>query len=52
LFRAYFDVTEAGNASTGSAHGFEHKNILHVDHSVEEVADRLSVTPERLSEAV
>jgi uncharacterized protein YyaL (SSP411 family) len=52
LFRAYFDVTEAGNASTGSAHGFEHKNILHVDHSVEEVAARLSVTPERLSEAI
>jgi len=30
LFRVYFDVTEAGNASTGSAHGFEHKNILHM----------------------
>lgn len=44
LFRAYFDVTEAGN--------FEHKNILHVDRSVEEVAARLSVTPKRLSEAV
>jgi uncharacterized protein YyaL (SSP411 family) len=44
LFRAYFDVTEAGN--------FEHKNILHVDHSLEEVAARLSVTPERLSEAI
>jgi uncharacterized protein YyaL (SSP411 family) len=44
LFRAYFDVTEEGN--------FEHKNILHIDHSLEEVAARLSVTPERLSEAV
>jgi uncharacterized protein YyaL (SSP411 family) len=60
LFRAYFDVTEAGNASTGSAHGastgsahgFEHKNILHVDDGLEEVANRLSVTPERLSEAI
>jgi uncharacterized protein YyaL (SSP411 family) len=44
LFRAYFDVTEAGN--------FEHKNILHVDHSLEEVAARLRVTPERLAEAI
>jgi hypothetical protein len=44
LFRAYFDVTEAGN--------FEHKNILHVDHRLEEVAARLSVTPERLSEVI
>jgi uncharacterized protein YyaL (SSP411 family) len=44
LFRAYFDVTNAGN--------FEGKNILHVDHSLEEVAARLSVTPERLSEAI
>jgi uncharacterized protein YyaL (SSP411 family) len=52
MFRAYFDVTEAGNASTGSAHGFERKNILHVDHSLEEVAAGLSVTPERLSEAI
>jgi uncharacterized protein YyaL (SSP411 family) len=52
LFRAYFDVTEAGNASTGSAHGFEPKNILHIDHNLDEVAARLSVTPERLSEAV
>jgi hypothetical protein len=49
LFRAYYDVTDAGNASTGSAHGFEHKNILHVDHSVEDVATRLGVTPERLT---
>jgi uncharacterized protein YyaL (SSP411 family) len=52
LFRAYYDVTEAGNASTGSVHGFEHKNILHVDYSLEEVATHLSVPPERLSEAV
>jgi hypothetical protein len=44
LFCAYFDVTQAGN--------FEHKNILHVDHSVEEAATRLNVTPERLSEAI
>jgi len=49
LFRAYFDVTEAGNASPGSAHSFEHKNILHVDHSLEKVAARLHVTPERLA---
>jgi uncharacterized protein YyaL (SSP411 family) len=44
LFRAYFDVTQDGN--------FEHKNILHVDHSLEQVAARLSVPPERLSKAV
>jgi uncharacterized protein YyaL (SSP411 family) len=44
LFRAYFDVTDAGN--------FEHKNILHVDASLEEISARLSVTPERLSEAI
>jgi uncharacterized protein YyaL (SSP411 family) len=48
LFCAYFDVTEASNASTGSVHGFEHKNILHVDHSLEEVAARAGVTEERL----
>jgi uncharacterized protein YyaL (SSP411 family) len=52
LFRTCFDVIQAGNASTGSAHGFEHKNILHIDHSLEEVAARLSVTTERLSEAI
>jgi len=52
LFRAYYDVTEAGNASTGSAHSFEHKNILHVDHGLEEVATRLNVTPEQLSKAI
>jgi uncharacterized protein YyaL (SSP411 family) len=44
LFRAYFDVTEAGN--------FEHKNILHIDYSLEEVAAQLNVMSERLSEAV
>jgi uncharacterized protein YyaL (SSP411 family) len=44
LFRAYFDVTEAGN--------FEHKNILHIDYSLEEVSAQLNVMPERLSEAV
>jgi len=44
LFCAYFDVTEAGN--------FEHKNILHIDHNLEEVAVRLGVTLERLIEVV
>jgi uncharacterized protein YyaL (SSP411 family) len=44
LFRAYFDVTEAGN--------FEHKNILHIDHSIEEVAARLDVTAAQLTAAI
>jgi uncharacterized protein YyaL (SSP411 family) len=44
LFRAYFDVTPGGN--------FEHKNILHTTEPLEQVAERLGVTPERLHEAV
>jgi uncharacterized protein YyaL (SSP411 family) len=44
LFRAYFDITEGGN--------FEHKNILHVDYGVEEVAARGGVTLERLTEVI
>jgi uncharacterized protein YyaL (SSP411 family) len=39
-FRDYFDVMEAGN--------FEGKSILHVTESVDEVADRRGVSPERL----
>jgi uncharacterized protein YyaL (SSP411 family) len=44
LFRAFFDVTGAGN--------FEHANILHVAEPLDDVADRLGVTPERLLAAV
>jgi uncharacterized protein YyaL (SSP411 family) len=44
MFRAYFDVSEAGN--------FEHKNILHIDRTAEGVAARLGVTLERLTEVV
>jgi uncharacterized protein YyaL (SSP411 family) len=44
LFRAYFDVTQAGN--------FEHKNILHEPEPAEAVAGRLGVTPERLGAAI
>ena len=44
LFRAYYDVTEAGN--------FEHKNILHIDNSVDEVAARLGVTAEQLTKVI
>jgi uncharacterized protein YyaL (SSP411 family) len=44
LFRAYFDVTPAGN--------FEHKSILHVAEPADAVARRLGVTEERLREAV
>ena len=35
-FLSAYDVTERGNASTGSAHGFEGKNILELVGSVEE----------------
>jgi uncharacterized protein YyaL (SSP411 family) len=44
LFRAYFDVTHSGN--------FEGHNILHTPESLEAVAARLVVTPERLQQAV
>jgi uncharacterized protein YyaL (SSP411 family) len=44
LFRAYFDVTETGN--------FEHKNILHIDHSIDEMAVKLGVTTEQLAEVI
>ncbi len=44
LFCAFFDVTEAGN--------FEDHNILHVDEDFETVAQRLSVTPERMQQAL
>jgi uncharacterized protein len=44
LFRAYFDITAAGN--------FEHRNILHTAESLETVAARMGVTPERLAAAV
>jgi uncharacterized protein len=44
LFRAYFDVTQAGN--------FEHKNILHVSDPIDDVAGRLGATPERLNAAI
>ena len=44
LFRAYFDVTAAGN--------FEHASILHIDETLAEVAARMGVTVERLSAAI
>ncbi len=44
LFCAYYDVTERGN--------FEHKNILHVDHALEEVATAQGVSVERLEQAL
>ena len=44
LFCAYYDVTARGN--------FEHKNILHVDHTLEEVAQQQNVSAERLEQAL
>jgi uncharacterized protein YyaL (SSP411 family) len=44
LFRRYYDVTEGGN--------FEHRNILHTDRPMEEVAAESGVTVERLREVV
>jgi uncharacterized protein len=44
LFNAYYDVTVAGN--------FEGKNILHVSRTVEAAAKELSVTAERLNDAL
>src|SRR5215469_9749592 len=44
LFCAFYDVTEHGN--------FEHKNILHVDHSLQEIAEQQSVSVERLEQAL
>ena len=44
LFRAFFDVTRAGN--------FEHQNILHIAEPAEAVAERLGVTLERLGAAI
>ena len=44
LFCAYYDVTEHGN--------FEHKNILHVDHQLEEIAQQQNVSIERLLQAL
>jgi uncharacterized protein YyaL (SSP411 family) len=44
LFRAYFDITPAGN--------FEGHSILHTPEPLETVAARLRVTPERLQQAI
>jgi uncharacterized protein YyaL (SSP411 family) len=44
LFCAYYDVTEHGN--------FEHKNILHVDHALGEIAEQQNVSAERLEQAL
>jgi uncharacterized protein YyaL (SSP411 family) len=44
LFGSYFDITEAGN--------FEHRNILRVLSPIEDVAERLGVTVERLASAL
>ncbi len=44
LFCAFYDVTEHGN--------FEHKNILHVDHTLEAIAQQQNVSLERLEQAL
>ncbi len=44
LFCAFYDVTEHGN--------FEQKNILHVDLSLEEIAQQQGVSVERLEQAL
>jgi uncharacterized protein YyaL (SSP411 family) len=44
LFCAFYDVTEHGN--------FEHKNILHVDHALTEIAEQQGVSIERLEQAL
>ncbi|HEY7355968.1 MAG TPA: thioredoxin domain-containing protein, partial [Ktedonobacterales bacterium] len=44
LFCAFYDVTEGGN--------FEHKNILHVDHALAEIAEQQGVSVERLEQAL
>ncbi|MDT5122339.1 MAG: uncharacterized protein QOC96_1821 [Acidobacteriota bacterium] len=44
LFCAYYDVTEAGN--------FEGQNILHVSHSIEDVAQAANVSVEQLQEVL
>jgi hypothetical protein len=44
LFCAYYDVTPQGN--------FEHKNILHVDHTVKEIAKQLKVSDATLRNAL
>jgi uncharacterized protein YyaL (SSP411 family) len=44
LFCAFYDVTEQGN--------FEHKNILHVDHTPTETAEQQGVSVERLEQAL
>ncbi len=44
LFCAYYDVTARGN--------FEHKNILHVDHPLEQIAEQQGVSVERLEQVL
>jgi uncharacterized protein len=44
LFCAFYDVTEQGN--------FEHKNILHIDHSLKEIAEQQNVSIEQLEQAL
>ncbi len=44
LFCAYYGVTEQGN--------FEHKNILHVDHPLDEIAQQQGISPQRLEQAL
>ncbi len=44
LFCAFYDVTAHGN--------FEHKNILHVDHSLEEIAGQQGVSVQRLEQTL
>jgi uncharacterized protein YyaL (SSP411 family) len=44
LFRRYYDVSEGGN--------FEHRNILHTAHALDDVARATGVAPERLREVI
>ncbi|HEU4452318.1 MAG TPA: thioredoxin domain-containing protein [Longimicrobium sp.] len=44
VFRRYYDVTDHGN--------FEHRNILHTDERLEDVAEERGITLERLREIV
>ncbi|HEU5369274.1 MAG TPA: thioredoxin domain-containing protein [Ktedonobacterales bacterium] len=44
FFCAFYDVTEQGN--------FEHKNILHVDHSIKEICQSLKISDQTLKQAL
>jgi hypothetical protein len=44
FFCAFYDVTEGGN--------FEHKNILHVEHSIKEICQSLKISDQTLKQAL